>query len=465
MESDIAEARNRPPARLPLDVAQPGSVLERHLSSGGALARHRARPTCALRRSARRSSSSAKGKSPLSAPDTFLIQALGFKPGEKESKAPAASTRGAQTPSLDLDGENGRADFIAAARRAAKVAQSRSLRCRAEPGRRGPRRAPSASGLIEQSRDYVTRHKRPVLLSIAALFVVLGTMAIMQKIGLDEGDTRTADIAAPTQMASNIMHAPRPRPMRQNDELSPSALPTSTPVLANPIPGSDPIQTGSIPSLPSFAAGAAPRPRPGLSNSIKTLAESGDGAAEYMLGAQYAEGNVVARDFSLAAKWYEKAAAQNLAPAQYRLASLYEKGLGVTQDKTRAKTLYLQAAEAGNPRAMHNLAVLLADGDGKPDYDGAATWFRKAAQFGIHDSQYNLAILLARGIGVQQSFVQSYQWFAIAAAQGDADAAKKRDEVGAKLGSNDLAVAKALASSFRPRIADVVATEVLPPST
>ena len=78
---------------------------------------------------------------------------------------------------------------------------------------------------------------------------------------------------------------------------------------------------------------------------------------------------------------------------------------------------------------MHNLAVLLADGDGKPDYESAATWFRKAAQYGVHDSQFNLAILLARGMGVQQSLVQSYQWFAIAAAQGDADAAAKRDEV------------------------------------
>ena len=232
-----------------------------------------------------------------------------------------------------------------------------------------------------------------------------------------------------------------------SSELSPSALPKAGAPLANAIPGSDPIQTGSIPSLPAFAAqgalNAQPRPQ-GLPSGLKLAAEAGNGDAEYELGARYSEGRAVPRDMKLAAQWLEKAADRGLAPAQYRLASLYEKGIGVTQDKAKAKSLYTQSAEAGNPRAMHNLAVMLADGDGHPDYAGAAVWFRKAANYGVHDSQYNLAILLARGLGVQQSLVQSYQWFAVAAAKGDTDAAHKRDEVGTKMNANDLAVAKAL---------------------
>jgi len=46
---------------------------------------------------------------------------------------------------------------------------------------------------------------------------------------------------------------------------------------------------------------------------------------------------------------------------------------------------------------------------------------------GVRDSQFNLAILYARGLGIEQSMVESYKWFSIAAAQGDEDAAKKRD--------------------------------------
>jgi len=71
---------------------------------------------------------------------------------------------------------------------------------------------------------------------------------------------------------------------------------------------------------------------------------------------------------------------------------------------------------------------------------------RKAGQLGIRDSQFNLGILCARGMGVPLDLVQSWLWFSLAAQQGDADAAKKRDEVAAKMDAPALlAAAKALA--------------------
>jgi localization factor PodJL len=94
--------------------------------------------------------------------------------------------------------------------------------------------------------------------------------------------------------------------------------------------------------------------------------------------------------------------------------------------------------------------VLLAEGgDGKPDYPAAAEWFRRAAEYGIRDSQFNLAILYARGLGVSRNLQQSYAWFSAAADQGDDDAARKRDEIGARLDSKELAAAKALAAALR----------------
>jgi localization factor PodJL len=95
---------------------------------------------------------------------------------------------------------------------------------------------------------------------------------------------------------------------------------------------------------------------------------------------------------------------------------------------------------------MHNLAVLDADGGGKgPNYKSAAHWFRKAAERGIADSQFNLGILYARGIGVEQNL-----WFSLAAAQGDADAARKRDDVAKRLDPQSLAAAKLAVTSFTP---------------
>ena len=159
----------------------------------------------------------------------------------------------------------------------------------------------------------------------------------------------------------------------------------------------------------------------------------------------------------------EKSAAQGLAPAQYRLGVLYERGLGVDRNLASARSWYERAADAGNVRAMHNLAVLLADGGGKPDYTAAARWFRKAAEHGVRDSQYNLAILYARGMGGPQDLVQSYAWFSAAADQGDADAAKKRDDVASRFDAKTLERAKALAKAFRPKASEPAANDVVPP--
>lgn len=189
-------------------------------------------------------------------------------------------------------------------------------------------------------------------------------------------------------------------------------------------------------------------------------AESGDREAQFELAQAYADGSAGPRDYQLAAQWYAKAAEQGQPIAQYRLASLYEKGVGVKLDLDRAKDLYLQSAESGNVRAMHNLGVLVAEGSGgKPNYKGAAVWFSKAAEYGVRDSQYNLAVLLARGLGVPKDLVKSYTWFAIVAAAGDEDAGRKRDEVGARLTSSELAAARTVAAAFVAIPADPAANE------
>ena len=182
------------------------------------------------------------------------------------------------------------------------------------------------------------------------------------------------------------------------------------------------------------------------------------------MGARYAEGRGVPQNLQEAARWFERAANAGFAPAQFRLASLNEKGDGLKKDLQAARRLYLAAADKGHAKAMHNLAVLYAEGiDGKPDYKVAAQWFRKAASYGVTDSQYNLAILYARGIGVQANLAESYKWFALAAANGDPDAAKKRDEVAARLDQQTLMAAKLAAQTFVPEREPEEATNLKAP--
>lgn len=386
--------------------------------------------------------------------------------GKVDGLASAAGERLRAVP--PDDGRRG-GDYIAAARRAAAAAQAEA----AAAQRNVPAMRAARAGLLVRSRDYVATHKRPMLMGLAAIVMALGAMVLAGRLGDPAGpqlasrrDAAKIVVAARTPSERDASQATETGSVVSSDNPAPtpSALPKPAAAVAATIPGSDPIVTGSLPSLPAFAAGAslAP-PRPTLPHALVAAAESGDPAAQYDLATRYAEGRQVPRDMKRAAGLFEKAANAGLAPAEYRLAALYEKGIGVALDKGRAKALYAKAADGGNPRAMHNLAVLLADNDGQPDYPAAIGWFRKAAQYGVHDSQYNLAVLLGKGLGAPQNLVQSYQWFAVAAAANDADAEKKREEVGLKLTANDLGVAKALAAAFRVKAPDVGAVDVAPP--
>lgn len=179
---------------------------------------------------------------------------------------------------------------------------------------------------------------------------------------------------------------------------------------------------------------------------------AGDAAADYEVAIRFDEGHGVPKSDDEAAWWFERAAKQGLTLAQFRLGTLYEKGVGVKKDLAAARDLYLAAANKGNAKAMHNLAVLYAEGvNGPADYRTAAHWFRKAADHGVSDSQYNLGILYARGIGVEQSFAESYKWFALAANHGDQEAAKKRNEVAAKLDAQSLTAARLAVQTWSPQ--------------
>jgi predicted nucleic acid-binding Zn-ribbon protein len=73
-------------------------------------------------------------------------------------------------------------------------------------------------------------------------------------------------------------------------------------------------------------------------------AEGGDAQAQTYVGEIYEKGLGRAPDFTQAAQWYEKAAAQKFTRAQMNLAFLYEQGLGVAKDPLKALNLYREAS-------------------------------------------------------------------------------------------------------------------------
>ncbi|MFN7103770.1 MAG: peptidoglycan-binding protein [Pseudorhizobium sp.] len=366
-----------------------------------------------------------------------------------------------------------RADYIAAARRAAKAA---ALETDPATSTSGPKKAGgSAVG------STFSRHRRPIMMAIGAVLLALMALplaktltsgdqapqppAVTEAPATEETPAEGSAIAAdPVAMALQETAATSPSATAVPEDAAPASV---TPVtretqqasMMDPRPAEGiastlerPQPEEAAPALASATTTAVPPiivPASIGPESLAKAAEAGDPIALFEIGARFTDGRGVATDLSEAANWYKLSADRGLAPAQYRIGNLFEKGTGVERDLDRAMAYYQQAAEAGNASAMHNLAVLNASGaKGEPDYAAAADWFHKAAELGVSDSQFNLAILYARGNGTAQNLVESYKWFAIAANGGDADAAQKRDEVAKAMRQQDLEAARAAVEAW-----------------
>jgi localization factor PodJL len=388
----------------------------------------------------------------------------GRTPAERIAASEAAL--GPALGTLKREGEvTGKANFIAAARRAAQAAANEGSTVES-PRAQDHKAEETPTSLIGR---FLANRRRALVLGVSALLVLYGTMQIVGMMGGSGGSHEPPRVAPsqtqapePKKMAAPspaLIPAPapaaaeapaaEPTPGRQSAaEQFTAPVPTASLIAPAPITPAAPAAdvTGSVKateSAPQAAVSADKLPATIGGPALRAAAAASDPAAEFEIGVRYSEGRGVSSNLELAAQWFERAANQGLAPAQYRLGSLHEKGQGVKKDLNKARQLYLLAADKGNAKAIHNLAVLYAEGiDGKPDYTTAGQWFRKAALRGVADSQYNLGILYARGIGVDQNLAESYKWFALAAAQGDQDAGKKRDDVAARLDQQSLVAAR-----------------------
>jgi len=378
-----------------------------------------------------------------------------------------------------------KADFIAAARRAAQAAAVESAVLEQEDAR------PRAGAFVWV--EAIRAHRRPIAAAAAAAVLAL---AMLQIFSLREaevlGGMLAADDAAPVAGDKADVSAADSRSLKTEARLTApenTGAPPQEPAVAfgqperfenrftivdpgqpsrfafggeaNDSSPSAPAVTASTPSPPADTADLRPEPPVSMQAApmppeaagpprLRAAAATGDPAALFEIGARYAEGRGVQTDPAEAAKWYRLAAERGLAMAQFRIASLSERGEGVPKDRSAAADWYRRAAEQGNVRAMHNLAVMLSDGvSGSPDFTEAARWFATAAEHGVRDSQYNLGVMFARGLGSPADLVQAYKWFAIAAQLGDADASARRDEVANLLSPDQVAQAQAAVLAWR----------------
>jgi localization factor PodJL len=456
---------------------------------------------------------------------------------QEEMASPAVSSRARAAASFDMPLEPGsgrptpgrastpaaaesldpKAQFIAAARRAAQAAAEQSAASLAKP-KPGTDSTGHAALAGNPAANTGFGKKHAILLGVAALLVAAGAAWVFLSMNdkpvatasrAPQAIERPANERATSEKLADTRSSAR-EPVETNTATPRQVLPGSQPAssgtplpppLTPPSPGPGVADATRVdqqrlgagnrqPQIGSFqpegrqaaltAPAPAPEPQRALSpadellfrfeglrggEQLRAAARAGDPAAFHEIGSRFADGRGATRDPKTAALWFDKAASMGHAPARYRLGALYREGRGVERDAKLALGHFRMAAEAGHARAMHNTGVLLAEGvNGGPDYAGAAEWFRKSAELGVKDSQFNLAILYARGLGVTQDLAASYAWFSAAAAHGDEDAAKKRDEVGSRLSADRLAQAKAAAQAWRPKTPDPAANESATPA-
>ena len=371
-----------------------------------------------------------------------------------------------------------KSEFLASARRAAMAAA-------AEVETIGNSRK-SGGGML----DILKSRRRPILMAAGAVLLAIMSFPLVSGL-LSGGGEETAAVepaiiepAEPIDLTSTPPDADMPLAETQD---APAVAETRLPEVRVIEPGTEnPSETTqSAPQLTSQEATAAIEPTgeaapvadgvltaaldalpaEAATGALKAAAAAGNPLAFYEIGARYTEGRGVPVDLAQAATWYQRAADLGHAPSQYRIANFHEKGSGLERDLDAAKKWYQLAAEQGNASAMHNLAVLYATAGSVPDYDNAAAWFKRAAEVGVRDSQVNLAILYARGDGVERDLEKSYKWFAIAANDGDKDAAVKRDEVFNALRPEQVEAARASVANWTAQPVSPDANEVEVPAS
>ncbi|WP_262028280.1 hypothetical protein [Microvirga sp. Mcv34] len=386
-----------------------------------------------------------------------------------EETAPPALEAASREPSLaqapdmapEPDFGNVRADFIAAARRAAQNTAPEVTPATRPPSSWRAEFAdaeepeaddslPPPGTFLERLRRSLDNRRRPLLFGLAFLILAAGTYQILSVTqNLQDLSLGPASVQEPAQPepAKQAEQAGNPSASEETNLFQSSSLSTGS-IPAGPVPaGQFLVDPATIDGIPVDTPA-----------SLQHAALSGDAAALYELASRAAEGRGMARDAKAAARLFERISQAGLPPAQERLAMMHEKGEGVPLDLKQAAFWYERAALGGNVRAMHNLATVLASGkNGKPDYAAALRWYAEAAEYGLRDSQYNLGVLLARGIGSRPDRSKAYQWFSLAADQGDAEAAQKREEIAVFMSQAEIKAAKAALERWRPRASDPVA--------
>jgi len=188
-------------------------------------------------------------------------------------------------------------------------------------------------------------------------------------------------------------------------------------------------------------------------------AAQGDALAEYCIGYAYSHGDGVSKDDAQTLKWWTQSAKHGQVYAQNALGQYYLHG-GVPPNPKHinyslaAKWFEKAAAQDYTP-AISSLGLLYQFGEGeKKDWPQALKYYRIAANRGDAFAEGKLGLIYESGDGVPVDKVEAYKWYLLASEQGDVEGKHSVMwyNMGHYLTPEETAKAKALAAQFQAHI-------------
>jgi localization factor PodJL len=357
---------------------------------------------------------------------------------------------------FDREKSSERADYIAAARRAAKAAAQE-----VDPSQMGslPRNI-EKPGKAKDGRGPSTflRHRRPILMAVGAVLLALMAMPLIktmtggqksqQTAAVERQDVPPEDMQAAIDPAGNPLGNSLGTPAGEAAETPPAD--TSETMAALPeMPASGEGNDGTT----EMADGEPPATFTDRAFPDRTLPESATSGAS---APGETAGDIIARDMAarepvsddpagqtpaaeqttaaeqaptpppvpagIEPKSLADAAAAGDANALFEIGARFSDGRGVQADLAEAAKWYRLSADRGLAPAQYRLGNLLEKGTGiERDLDQAVSYYRRAAEAGNASAMHNLAVLYASGAAGQPDYAEAVSWFRNAADLGVAD--------------------------------------------
>ncbi len=338
---------------------------------------------------------------------------------------------------FDRERANERADYIAAARRAAKAAAQE-----ADPSQMGS--MPKAQAKTGKAKDPAakggsagsafSRHRRPIMMAVGAVLLALMAMPLIKTVTGSQKTAQVASVAStarpPAEIAAGETGDATAPGAAQTTPAPSVSLPATTDL---PEASSLPEELSTDPAAADMDSATTDGPMPG--ETLPGTAQP-EAAAQDTTAPEPNAQDLNAQDLNAQEPGTpDIAASQPMAeaPADLRSAMAPAEApvAGVPEQAAEAITVpagiqpksLADAASAGDANALFEIGARFSDGRGvKADLAEASKWYRLAADRGLPPAQYRMGNLLEKGTGVERNIGEAVSYYRSAAEAGNASA-------------------------------------------